>query len=96
VITSFADKETAKVFAGEFSKKLPRDIQFGALQKLTVLDRCEDIALLWSLPGLKAEKLTVKGFDDVWSIRINRQWRIVFHWNETPPEASSVEICDYH
>jgi len=96
VITSFADKETAKVFSGEFSKKLPRDIQFGALQKLTVLDQCDDITLLWRLPGLKAEKLTVKGADDVWSIRINRQWRIVFDWNETPPEASSVEICDYH
>jgi proteic killer suppression protein len=29
-----------------------------------------------------------------WSIRINRQWRICFRWNEG--EASDVEIVDYH
>ena len=29
-----------------------------------------------------------------WSIRINRQWRICFSWNEG--EASDVEIVDYH
>ena len=29
-----------------------------------------------------------------WSIRINRQWRICFIWNEG--NASRVEICDYH
>ncbi len=96
MITSFADRETAKVFAGEFSKKLPREIQQGAQQKMIVLDKCEDIKALWKLPGLNVEKLNVKGADNAWSLRINKQWRIIFFWNEMPAEAAAVEICDYH
>jgi toxin HigB-1 len=61
MITSFADKETAKVFAGEFSKKLPLDIQASAQEKMIVLDKCEDIKVLWKLPGLNVEKLNVRG-----------------------------------
>jgi hypothetical protein len=38
VITSFADKESEKVFAGQFSRKLPRPIQSGAQQKMIILN----------------------------------------------------------
>ncbi len=30
------------------------------------------------------------------SIRINRQWRICFIWNDTEAVAEDVEITDYH
>lgn len=96
MIKSFADKETAKVFNGETSKKLPRDIQDSAKRKLHIIDQLEDIHDLWTMPGLKAEKLTGGKRHGQWSIRINRQWRICFRWLEAPPEASVVEICDYH
>jgi plasmid maintenance system killer protein len=61
-----------------------------------VLDKCEDVKALWKVPGLNIEKLNVRGADNCWSLRINRQWRVVFFWNEEPPEAAAVEICDYH
>ena len=96
MIAGFADKETARVFAGEFSKKLPRDIQRNAQQKMIILDKTEDILQLWQIPGMRAEKLTIKGATNCWSIRINNQWRICFLWNEEPPEARNVEIRDYH
>lgn len=96
MITSFADKETARVFGGEFSRKLPRDIQSSAQRKLIILNLLEDISHLRQQPGLNAEKLNVRGSDQIWSIRINRQWRIIFEWNENPPEASQVRIVDYH
>jgi proteic killer suppression protein len=95
VITSFADKESEKVFAGQFSRKLPRSIQSGALQKMIILNLTDDIMTLWTMPGLRPEKLSGKRKGQ-WSIRINNQWRICFQWTEKPPQASSVEICDYH
>jgi proteic killer suppression protein len=29
-----------------------------------------------------------------WSIRINRQWRVVFRW--AAPDAFEVDVVDYH
>lgn len=95
MIVRFADKETEKVFNQEFSKKLPRDIQSPAYRKLLILEALTHILDLWKIPGLKGEKLSGRRSGQ-WSIRINAQWRICFHWNETPPEASAVEITDYH
>jgi proteic killer suppression protein len=50
--------------------------------------RIED---LWAMPSLK-----VKRFRKGWSIRINNQWRICFHWDAETKAVSSVEITDYH
>ncbi|SEA73028.1 proteic killer suppression protein [Psychroflexus halocasei] len=44
-------------------------------------------------PSNRLEKLTGK-LKDFYSIRINKQWRIIFQWiNE---DAENVEIIDYH
>ncbi|MDZ4288860.1 MAG: type II toxin-antitoxin system RelE/ParE family toxin [Prosthecobacter sp.] len=95
MIKSFLDKETAKVFRQEFSKKLPHDIQRPALAKLLILNALTNIKDLWTKPGLNAEKLSGKR-NGQWSIRINKQWRICFYWDELTAEASGVEISDYH
>ncbi len=95
VIESFADKETAKVFEGRFSGKLPRDIQAAALRKMQMLDAMEDLQELGAVPGWRLEKLkgSRKG---QWSIRINKQWRLCFRWDKPPPKITDIEICDYH
>jgi len=41
MITSFADKETKKVYNQQFSRKLPQAIQRIALRKLMMLDAAE-------------------------------------------------------
>ncbi len=93
MIKSFADKETAKVFRQEYSRKLPTDIQERALMKLQQLHAAEDLRDL-AIPvsnQLEALKGDRKG---KYSIRVNTQWRICFKWKEG--QASGVEIVDYH
>jgi len=93
VIESFASKETEKVFRGQVSRKLPRDIQITARRKLLYLYDAEDIQDLRAPPGNRLEKL--KGNrEGQYSIRINNQWRICFDWADG--KAHNVEIVDYH
>jgi len=93
VIECFACKETAKVFLGERSRKLPGAIQARALMKLRQLHRTVSIEQLRLPPSNRLETLSgnLAGF---WSIRVNQQWRIVFRWAEG--KASDVQITDYH
>jgi proteic killer suppression protein len=93
VIGSFADKETQKIWTGEFSKKLPREVQIVGLRKLIILHRSRDLNDLRIPPGNRLERLSGvrKG---QYSIRINDQWRICFEWNNGI--ATEVEITDYH
>jgi len=93
VIESFASEETKKIFLGNLSVKLPKDIQRTARRKLIYLDDAEDIRDLLAPPGNRLEKLKVKRSGQ-YSIRINDQWRICFEWVEN--KARNVEIVDYH
>ena len=62
-------------------------------RKLRMLDAVVNLIDLRIPPNnhLEALKGDRKGF---YSIRVNRQWRVCFHWTETGP--SNVEIVDYH
>lgn len=93
MITSFKCKETALIWAGEESRKLPRDMQDRALVKLRQLDAAKSLDDVAVPPSnrLKALKGNRKG---QMSIRINDQWRICFKWKDG--DAREVEIVDYH
>ena len=43
MIRSFGDKETEKVWNGQYSKKLPSDIQPKARRKLRMINNAQDI-----------------------------------------------------
>jgi proteic killer suppression protein len=73
VIASIKGKETAKIFAGESSKKLPFDIQEGAREKMLIIATISRIEDLWAIPSLRAEKLSGDRVGQ-WSVRINKQW----------------------
>jgi len=93
VIRSFKDRETAKVWSRGFSKKLPGEIQERALMKLQQLHAAGDLKDL-SIPvsnQLEPLKGDLMGF---YSIRINKQWRICFRWQDG--HAWDLEITDYH
>jgi toxin HigB-1 len=93
MIASFASDETKKIFLGNTSAKLPKDIQRTARRKLLYLDDAEDLHDLLAPPGNHLEKL--KGNrSGQYSIRINDQWRICFEWSDN--KAKNVEIVDYH
>jgi proteic killer suppression protein len=93
MILNFACKETAKIWAEQVSKKLPRYIQQVALRKLFMLERAVSLDDLRIPPANRLEALTGdrKGQH---SIRINDQWRICFIWSEAG--ADQVKIVDYH
>jgi len=93
MIVSFRDTETARIWRGERSRRLPSDIQNVALRKLRLLNRSRDLNDLRVPPGNRLEALKA-GRSGQHSIRINDQWRICFVW--TAGGSKNVEIVDYH
>lgn len=96
MIQSFADKATSHLFHGISSskvRKLPPQILDSAITKLDILNAATSLDDLRSPPGNRLEALRgdYKGYH---SIRINRQWRIVFRWRDS--SAFDVAITDYH
>lgn len=93
MIRSFADKETEKIWNGQRSRSLPSDIQNVARRKLAYLDRARQLHDLRVPSGNRLEQL--KNFNPLrYSVRINDQWRITFHWFDGG--ADDVRIEDYH
>ncbi|MEQ8244958.1 type II toxin-antitoxin system RelE/ParE family toxin [Fulvivirga sp.] len=93
MIKSFGSKETELIWEGIRSRKLPNEIQNIARRKLRMINNAHDINDLRIPPANRLEKL--KGdLVDFHSIRINKQWRIIFQWINN--DAFEVEIKDYH
>ena len=92
MITSFRCKETEKLFKTGKSKKF-QAIKAVAERKLTILNAAETVEFLRSPPGNRLENLCGNR-EGEWSIRINKQWRICFWFEEG--KAAGVEIVDYH
>ncbi|RMG55801.1 MAG: type II toxin-antitoxin system RelE/ParE family toxin [Gammaproteobacteria bacterium] len=96
MILSFGNRATADLFHGLESahvRRLPREVRELALLKLDVLNAAQSLNDLRSPPGNRLEQLKGDraGFH---SIRINRQWRLVFRWENA--NAHDVQIVDYH
>jgi proteic killer suppression protein len=93
MIVSFRSKETKQIWNGDRVKKIPIEIQRIGRRKLRMLNNSQDITDLRIPPSNRLEKLSgnLSGF---YSIRINKQWRIIFKWDKGL--ASEVDIKDYH
>ena len=93
MIRHFRDRESEKVFSRERSARLPPDIQRIAQRKLAMLNAAASLQDLRAIPGNHLERFSGTRAGQ-YSIRINDQWRICFHWIEG--DAYDVEITDYH
>ncbi len=93
MILNFKSKETKKVWEGEISLRLPRDIQNIARRKLRMLNNARQLNDLRIPPNNRLEALKGDRTGE-YSIRINDQWRICFRW--TDGNARDVIIEDYH
>lgn len=93
MIKTFGDKETEKIWFGIASRKLPSEIQHLARRKLRMINSAQNLKDLRIPPANFLEKLSgnLAGF---YSIRINKQWRIIFAWEND--NAFAVQIVDYH
>ena len=92
MLRSFGDKDTQAVWERRRPRNLDAVTQRAAMRKLAMLDAAENLADLLIPPGNRLEKLAGDRAGQH-SIRINRQWRICFHWSDAGPE--DVEIVDY-
>ncbi len=96
MILNFVDRATEDVFNGSDTKAartLPRSIWKVAQRKLDMLNAVHEVQDLKAPPGNRLEML--KGDRKGWyGIRINDQFRIVFHWSDG--NAKNVGIVDYH
>ena len=93
MITSFANRNTQKLFNGEAVPRLPPEIRERARLRLAQLNAASTLEFMMIPPSnrLEALKGDRKGQH---SVRINQQWRICFRWSDG--NAFDVEITDYH
>ena len=80
VIRSFRDKDAQALFGGRCPRRWLA-IRAVAERKLAQLNAAATLEFLRAPPGNRLELL--KGdHAGQWSIRINDQWRICFHWKD--------------
>ena len=93
MILEFRDRETARIWEGGRSRRLPPWIQATALRRLRLLNNAARLSELASPRGNRLEALSGDRVGQH-SIRITDQWRICFRWTDRGP--TDVEIVDYH
>jgi proteic killer suppression protein len=92
VIRSFADADTERLFRDEDVRRF-RAIERPARRKLLLLNAATSLDDLRVPPGNRLEALAGDRAGQ-YSIRINRQWRICFRWQNS--DAYDAEVVDYH
>ncbi|MDX2164890.1 MAG: type II toxin-antitoxin system RelE/ParE family toxin [Gammaproteobacteria bacterium] len=96
MIKSFRSKVAEDIYHGtrsRHSRALPKDLHHKAHRLLDQLNAITTAETLRVPPGNHLEKL--KGdLVNFWSIRINKQWRVIFQWKNG--DAWLVDIVDYH
>lgn len=76
------------------SRKIPADIENRLFRKLQMMDDAMTDQDLRVPPSNHFEKL--RGSLDGWhSIRINKQWRLIFRWDGGRGEAENVYLDDH-
>ena len=97
MIQSFRDRGTADIFDGKDSgaarKCCPRSLWDIARRKLDQINQIREVGELSVPPGNRLERLR-GDLKHLFSIRINRQFRICFYWEDG--HAYEIEIRDYH
>ncbi|MBI5200423.1 MAG: type II toxin-antitoxin system RelE/ParE family toxin [Elusimicrobia bacterium] len=95
MIRSFGDGKTRDIWDGKntsAARKVPPELWNAAHRKLDMLHAAHEPRDLRIPPGNRLEKLHDKS-GELYSIRINDQFRVVFRW--TQDGADGVRITDY-
>jgi proteic killer suppression protein len=95
MVKTFRDKWLRDFFVEDIpSRKIPADIRSRWFRKPQLLDDATCDADLRSPPRNHFEKLSGK-LKDKSSVRVNKQWRIVFIWNDERGEAEGVYLDNH-
>jgi proteic killer suppression protein len=96
MIESFGNALAEDLFEDRHSKTtrtFPGDLRRVARRKLLYLHDASELKDLRVPPGNRLERL--KGnWSGFHSIRINKQWRVVFRWSGG--NAFEIQVVDYH
>jgi len=75
------------------ARSIPQELHVKIQYLLDQLNAITQVETLRKPPGNQLEKLKGK-LKEYWSIRVNKQWRIIFIWRTG--NAYNVDIVDYH
>ena len=92
MIVSFRDSWLRDFFGKDVrSKKIPADLEARLFRKIQMIDDATSDQDLRVPPSNHFEKLkgNLMGFH---SIRVNKQWRLVFRWDGSRGEATDVYL----
>lgn len=90
----FAQQDLENYWLGSrLPRRVPPELRKRLSMKLATLAAVTSLDQLRIPPSNNLEKLR-GDLDGYFSIRVNRQYRIVFRWTEEGPE--DVDIIDYH
>jgi toxin HigB-1 len=95
MIVSFRDDWLRDFFVEDIrSKKVPASLEDRLFRKIQMIDDATTDQDLRVPPSNHFEKLrgNLEGFH---SIRINRQWRLIFRWDGSRGEAMDVYLDDH-
>jgi proteic killer suppression protein len=95
MIVSFRDGWLRDFFVEDIrSKKIPPDLESRLFRKIQMIDDARTDLDLRVPPSNHFEKLrgNLEGFQ---SIRVNKQWRLIFRWNGSRGEATGVYLDDH-
>ena len=70
MIQSFKDRETARVFSGRHSRRLPTDVQRTALRKLQQIEAARNLNDLRVPPGNRCSRTSLLRGEEV-SVRVD-------------------------
>jgi proteic killer suppression protein len=95
MILSFRDDWLRDFFVDDVrSKKIPPDLESRLFRKLQMIDDAMTDQDLRVPPSNHFEKLR-GNLDGFQSIRVNKQWRLVFRWDGERGEATGIYLDDH-
>lgn len=95
MIVSFRDGWLRAFFVEDRqSRNIPSDLESRLFRRLQIIDDATTDMDLWVPPSNHFEKLhgNLTGFD---SVRVNKQWRLIFRWDGGRGEAWDLYLDDH-
>ena len=95
MIVGFRDDWLRAFFVDDVrSRNIPSDLESRLFRKLQMIDDAATDQDLRVPPSNHFEKLRGK-LADLHSIRVNKQWRLIFQWDGRRGEATGVYLDDH-
>jgi proteic killer suppression protein len=95
MIGSFRDAWLENFFKNDINhKKIPASIRERLFRKLQIIDDATSDLDLRCPPSNHFEQLSGQ-LKEKCSIRVNRQWRLIFLWNSTRGEADDIYLDNH-